>query len=152
MYEEIRSIYKNDNWELTNIPKNQNTIGVQLVYKTKLKDNNEVGKFKAILVEKGYNQDYGVDYVEVFAPIARLNTLVFVISLVAQNAWKIYQLNVKFSFIHVELQEKVFIKQPLGYVKFCGENRVLRLKKALYGLKQDPRDWYNHINTHFSKQ
>ena len=110
MDEKITSIEKNDTWELTNLPKNKKTIGVKWVYQTKLMENREVNKFKACLVAKGYKQEYGVDYVEVFAPIARLNTLVFVISLVAQNAWKIYQLNVKFSFIHVELQEKVFIE------------------------------------------
>ena len=58
-------------------------------------------------------------------PVACLDTIILVIAFVAQNAWKIYQLNVKFSFIHGEVQEKVFMEQPLGYIKFGGENRVL---------------------------
>jgi len=105
-----------------------------------LKKNGEVDNFKARLEAKGYKQEYGVDYVEVFAPVARLDTIRLVIALAAQNAWKIYQLDVKSAFLHGELQEKVFIEQPLGYVKFGGENKVLRLKKALYGLKQAPRN------------
>ena len=61
----------------------------------------------------------------------------------AQNAWKIYQLDVKSAFLHGELQEKVFIEQPPDYVKFGSVNKVLRLKKALYGLKQTLRAWYS---------
>ena len=47
---------------------------------------------------------------------------------------------------------KRYLSNNLDYVKFGGQNRVLRLKKALYGLKRAQRDWYSHINTHFSKE
>lgn len=114
MDKEIRSIEKNDTWELTNLPENQKGIGVKWVYKTKLKENGEVDKFKARLVAKGYKQEYGVDYVEMFAPIARLDTIRLVIVLAAQNAWKIFQLDVKSTFLHGELQEHVFINNLLS--------------------------------------
>ncbi|XP_016554890.1 uncharacterized mitochondrial protein AtMg00820-like [Capsicum annuum] len=82
MDNENRSIERNDTWELINLPENQKTIGVKWVYKTKLKENREVDKFKACLVAKGYKQEYGVDYEEVFATIARLDTIILVIALV----------------------------------------------------------------------
>ena len=68
---EIESIEKNDTWELTDLPKGYKTIGVKWVYKTKLKDNGKVDKYKARLVAKGYKQKFGVDYLEVFALVAR---------------------------------------------------------------------------------
>lgn len=75
------------------------------------------------------------------------------IALAAQNAWKIYQLDVQSAFLHGECQEKVFIEQPPdGYVKFGGVNKVLRLKKTLCGLKQAPRACCSRIDTYFSKE
>lgn len=104
------------------------------------------------MVAKGYKQEYGVDYKEVFAPVARHDTIKLVISLAAQHSWPIYQLDVKSAFLHGELEEQVFIDQPPGYVKFGSEHKVYKLKKALYGLKQAPRSWYSRIDAYFSKE
>ena len=71
---EITAIERNDTWELCDIPKGQKTIGVKWVYKTKLKENGEVDKHKARLVAKGYKHEFGVDYKEVFALVARHDT------------------------------------------------------------------------------
>jgi hypothetical protein len=149
---EIMSIEKNDTWELINLPKGEKTIGVKWVYKTKLNEKGEVEKYKARLVAKGYKQEYGVDYKEEFAPVARMDTVRLIISMAAQNSWPIYQLDVKSAFLHGELEEEVYIDQPPGYVKQGHENQVYRLKKALYGLKQAPRAWYSRIDAYFSKE
>ncbi|KAK9941415.1 hypothetical protein M0R45_018018 [Rubus argutus] len=149
---EIKSIEKNDTWELINLPKGEKTIGVKWVYKTKLNEKGEVEKYKARLVAKGYKQEYGVDYKEVFAPVARMDTVRLIISMAAQNSWPIYQLDVKSAFLHGELEEEVYIDQPPGYVKQGHENQVYRLKKALYGLKQAPRAWYSRIDAYFAKE
>ena len=81
MDDEIKAIERNETQELTDLPQGQKTIGVKWVYKTKLKENGEVDKYKARLVAKGYKQEFGVDYKEVFAPVARLDTIRFVIAL-----------------------------------------------------------------------
>ena len=151
MDDEIDAIERNDTWELTNLPKGHKTIGVKWVFKTKLKENGEVDKHKARLVAKGYKQEFGVDYKEVFAPVARLDTIRLVIALAAQNSWPIFQLDVKSAFLHGYLEEQVFIDQPPGYVKIGNEHKVYRLKKALYGLKQAPRAWYSRIEAYFLK-
>lgn len=148
---EIEATKKNETWVLTDLLPGEKTIGVKWIYKTKLKENGEIDKHKARLVAKGYMQEYGVDYAEVFAPVARLDTVRLVISLAAQNSWPIYQLDVKSAFLHVELNEKVFIDQPSGYVQKGNEDKVYMLKKALYGLKQATRAWYNRIDAYFSK-
>ncbi|XP_056177389.1 uncharacterized mitochondrial protein AtMg00820-like [Syzygium oleosum] len=102
---EIKAIEKNGSWELTDPPKGQKTIGVKWVYKTKMNKNGEIEKYKARLVAKGYKQEFGVDYKEVFAPVARLDTIRLAIALAAQNSWFIYQLDVKSAFLHGDLQE-----------------------------------------------
>jgi len=108
------------------------------VYKTKLNKNGEIDKHRARLVAKGYAQQHGIDYTEVFAHVARLDTIRLVVALVAQKKWTAYQLDVKSAFLHGELNEEVFVEQPCGYVKKGCEQMVYKLKRALYGLKQAP--------------
>ena len=151
MDDEINSIEKNDTWKMCNLPKGQKTIGVKWVFKTKLNKSGEVDKYKARLVVKGYKQQYGVDYTEVFSPVARHDTIRLVIALAAQNSWPIFQLDVKSAFLHGYLEEQVFIEQPPGYIKVGNEDGVYKLKKALHGLKQAPRAWYSRIEAYFLK-
>lgn len=139
MDSEIIAIERNDTWELKKLPVGGKTITVKQVYKTKLNENGEVNKYKAWLVAKGYSQQHGVDYIEVFAPMARLNTIHMIIALAAQRQWMIYQLNVKSTFLHEELTKEVFMEQPQCYVHKGNEDKGYQLKKALYGLKQAPR-------------
>ena len=101
---------------------------------------------------KAISKSFGVDYREVFAPVARHDTIRLVIALAAQHSWPIFQLDVKSAFLHGDLQEQVFIDQPPGYVKLGSENKVYKLKKALYGLKQAPRAWYSRIDAYFCKE
>ena len=75
MDEEMAAIKRNNTWELTDLPTRHKTIGVKWVYKTKLKENGEIDKYKVRLVAKGYKQEFGVDYKEVFVPVARHDTI-----------------------------------------------------------------------------
>lgn len=100
MNAEIQSIEKNQTWSLTTLPTGAKAIGVKWIYKTKLNELGDVDKFKARLVVKGYAQEYGVDYTEVFAPVARMDTVRMIIALAAQKGWGIYQLDVKSAFLH----------------------------------------------------
>ena len=98
------------------LPEGVKTIGVKWIYKMKLNEKGEVDKHKARLVAKGYTQEYEIDYKEVFSPVAQLETIRMVVSLAAQNAWEIFQLDVKSAFLHGELNEQIFIEQPPGYI------------------------------------
>lgn len=146
---EIQAIEKNNTWELSDLPKDTKKIGVKWVYKTKLKENGEVDKLKARLVVKGYVQQQGIDYTEIFAPVARMDTVRMIVALAAQKGWTLYQLDVQSAFLHGELNEEVYVEQPKGYELENSPNKVYRLKKALYGLKQAPRAWFNRIEAHF---
>lgn len=107
-------------------------------------------KHKARLVAKGYSQKQGIDYKEVFAPVAWWDTIRMILALAAHNNWYDFQLDAKSAFLHGKLNEDVYIEQPpQGYVKLGEEQKVLKLSKALYGLKQAPRAWYSRIEAYF---
>ena len=144
--DEILSIEKNDTWELVDLPLGVKPIGLKWVFKIKRNADGSISKFKARLVAKGYVQRHGVDYDEVFAPVARIETIRLVIALAASNGWEIHHLDVKTAFLHGELKEEVFVLQPEGFHVEGKENKVYKLKKALYGLKQAPRAWNTKLN------
>eukprot|EP00253_Pinus_taeda_P004978 PITA_04978 len=148
MDEEMNAIERNKTWELVELPKGKEVIGVKWVYKTKSNAEGKIERHKARLVVKGYKQQYGRDYEETFAPVARMETVRAVLSIAAQNKWKVYQMDVKSAFLNGVLMQEVYIEQPLGYEKKGEEHKVCRLKKALYGLKQVPRAWYSRIDSY----
>jgi hypothetical protein len=149
--EEIKAIEKNNTWELTTTPKEQKPIGVKWVFKAKKNAKGEIERYKARLVAKGYSQRPGIDYGKVFVLVAWLETVRMIISLAAQNKWKIYQVDVKSAFLNGILEEEIFVEQPMGYVIKRDEEKVLKLKKALYGFKQAPRAWNSRIDNYFQK-
>ena len=75
---------------MTDLPSGAKTIALKWIFKTKLNENGEIEKYKARLVTKGYSQQYGVDYTEVFAPVARWDTFRMVIALATQKGWSVY--------------------------------------------------------------
>ena len=152
MDSEIEAIKKNKTWELTELPPGAKKIGVKWIYKTKFNELGDVDKHKARLVAKGYSQQHGVDFTEVFAPVARMETVRMIIAMAAQKGWQIDQLDVKSTFLHGELSEDVYVEQPRGYEQKGNEHMVYRLHKALYGLKQAPRAWFGRIETHFIRE
>ncbi|KAL0355686.1 UNVERIFIED_CONTAM: Retrovirus-related Pol polyprotein from transposon RE1 [Sesamum radiatum] len=105
---------------------------------------------KRDLLQKDTNKSM-VDYEEVFAPVARLETIRLLIALAAQNRWPIHQMDVKSAFLNGTLEEEVYVKQPEGFSVIGHENKVLKLKKALYGLKQAPRAWYSRLDNYLQK-
>ncbi|GKD69470.1 retrovirus-related pol polyprotein from transposon TNT 1-94 [Tanacetum coccineum] len=112
------------------------------IYKVKKDELGGVLKNKARLVAKGYHQEEGIDFKELFAPVARLEAICIFIANAANKNMTIYQMDVKTTFLNGELHEVVYVSQPKGFVDQEKPNHVYQLKKALYGLKQAPRTWY----------
>jgi Reverse transcriptase (RNA-dependent DNA polymerase) len=73
------------------------------------------------------------------------------ISQVAQNEWPVHQMDVKSVFLNGVLEERVYVEQPLGYMKLEKEHNVLKLKKAMYRLKQASRAWNTRIDNYFKE-
>jgi hypothetical protein len=141
MLEEMRSIEENGTWYLSELPPGRRAIGLKWVFKVKHDEQGRIVKHKARLVMKGYAQRRGLDYDEVFAPVARLDSIRLLIALAAHQSWSIHHLDVKSAFLNGDLMEEVYVKQPTGFINSGNEHKVLRLRKALYGLHQAPRAW-----------
>ncbi|GJV07573.1 ribonuclease H-like domain, reverse transcriptase, RNA-dependent DNA polymerase [Tanacetum coccineum] len=138
---ELDSINRNNTWELTTLPKGHKAIGLKWVFKTKKDANGNIIKHKARLVAKGYIQQHGIDFEEVFAPVARMETIRLLLAIAANNKWEVHHLDVKSAFLHGDLKEEVYVTQPEGFIKRQDNGKVYRLIKALYGLRQAPRAW-----------
>jgi hypothetical protein len=151
MMEEMQSIEENQTWELVNAPGGERPIGPKWVYKVKKDEQGNMLKHKARLIAKGYVQQHGVDYDEVFAPVARLESVRLIITLAAHEGWAVHHMDVKSAFLNGELDEVVYVAQPPGFEANGEEHKVLRLKKALYGLKQAPRAWNAKLDRELQK-
>jgi Reverse transcriptase (RNA-dependent DNA polymerase) len=97
-------------------------------------------------VAKGYTQTYGVDYLETFALVAKMNTVRTLISCAVNLGWDLCQLDVKNAFLHGDLKEEVFMEIPPGFANEQLRDKVCRLKRSLYGLKQSPRAWFERFS------
>ena len=95
---------------------------------------------------KGYVQKYDIDYEEVFAPVARMETIRVLLTLVGQERWQVHRMDVKVAFLNGELENDVYVKQLERYVKKGKEHLVMKLKKSFYQLKQAPRAWYTKLD------
>ena len=87
---EIKSIEKNRTWKMVTLPKGVRAIDVKWLYKTKLNEKGEVDKYKAKLVALGYAQKHGIDYTEVFAPVARWDTIRIILAMAATHDWQVF--------------------------------------------------------------
>jgi hypothetical protein len=99
----------------------------------------DIVKYKARLVAKGYAQCEGIDFNEVFAPVAHMETLRLLLALAAHGKWQVHHMDVKSAFLNGLLAEEVYVQQPPGFSIDKDTTKVLKLDKALYGLRQAPR-------------
>ena len=144
--EEMKSLQKNSTWKVVELPEGKKPVGCRWVFTVKYKADGTIERFKARLVAKGYTQTYGIDYVETFAPVAKINTVCILISLAVNLDWPLHQFDVKNAFLHEDLQEEVYMElPPRCNMQSEGGKHVCRLKKALYSLKQSPRAWFGRF-------
>lgn len=144
--DEITSIEKNIVWDLVDLPYGIKPIGLRWIFKIKRNSDGSINKFKARLVAKGYVQQYGIDFEEVFAPVARLETVRLLVGMAAARGWGVHHLDVKTSFLHGELKETVYVTRLEGFEVKGSEKKVYKLNKALYGLRQAPRACNHKLN------
>ncbi|GJS93462.1 retrovirus-related pol polyprotein from transposon TNT 1-94 [Tanacetum coccineum] len=100
----------------------------------------------------GYKQvEEGVDYDEVFAPVARIEAIRLFLAFASFMGFTVYQMDVKSAFLYGNITEEVYVKQPPGFEDPAHPNKVYRVVKALYGLHQAPRAWYERLSTFLLK-
>lgn len=148
MDEEMKSLEKNNTWTLTDPPSNQKIIDNRWTFKMKKNADGSNRRYKARLVARGFNQQYGIDYEETFSPVVRFDSIRAILEIAA--CWKMkLQFDIKTAFLHGNLEETIFMKQPTGYND--GTNRVCKLRRSLYGLKQALRSWNQRFTNSLSK-
>ena len=141
MEKEFSSLRNHKTWKLVDLPPGRNALGCKWVYKIKWKANGEIEKYKARLVAQGYTQEEGVDYNEVFAPVARYKSIRTVLAIANQFDLEAHQMDVVTAFLNGELEDEIYMKQPEGFVDSKNASKVCKLLRSLYGLKQSARCW-----------
>ena len=126
------------------LPKGQKVVGCKWIFKRKGEiPGVQKTRYKARLVAKGFTQVKGVNYNEIFAPMVKHCSIIILMSIANQFKLHLEQLDVKTAFLHGDLEETIYMRQPEG---FAVDDRVCFLQKSLYGLKQSPRQWYKKFD------
>nr|GFA37693.1 retrovirus-related Pol polyprotein from transposon TNT 1-94 [Tanacetum cinerariifolium] len=152
MQEELNEFERLEVWELIPRPDQVMVITLKWIYKVKLEELGGILKNKARLVARGYHQEEGIDFEELFALVARLEAIRIFLAYAAYRNMVVYQMDVKTAFLNGNLQEEVYVSQPDGFVDPDNPNHVYKLKKALYGLKQASRTWYDMLSSFLLSQ
>lgn len=145
MAEEYDALMRNATWSLVPPIPNANVVDCKWVYKLKRDQTGAITRYKARLVAKGFNQQQGIDYYETFSPVVKSTTIRTVLSLAVTRRWTLRQLDVQNAFLHGELHETVYLRQPPGFVDPTKPDHLCLLHKSLYGLKQAPRAWFHRL-------
>jgi hypothetical protein len=106
-----------------------------------------VVRSKAMLVAQGFRQEEGIDYDEVFAPVARIEAIRLFLAFASYMGFVVYQMDVKSAFLYGNIEEEVYVTQPKGFEDPQNPKKVYKVVKALYGLHQAPRAWYAILST-----
>jgi hypothetical protein len=116
------------------------------VFKKKLRPDGAIEKYKVRLVAKGYTQKVGENFFDTYSPVVRLTIIRVLLSLAASYGLLVHQMDVKIAFLNGELEEKIYMDQPDGFVSKGQEGMVCKLLKSLYGLKQAPKQWHEKFD------
>nr|GEZ75157.1 copia protein [Tanacetum cinerariifolium] len=121
-------------------------IGTKWVFRNKKDEKGIIVRNKAQLVAHGHTQEEGIDYEEVFAPVARIKVIRLFLTYASFIGFMVYQMDVKSAFLYGTIKEKVYVYQPLGFEDPDYPDKVYKVVKALYGLHQAPRACINEVN------
>ncbi|GJU40276.1 putative ribonuclease H-like domain-containing protein [Tanacetum coccineum] len=136
-----------DVWILVDLTFGKKAIGTKWVFRNKKYKRSIVVKNKVRLVAQGHRQEEGIDYDEVFAPVARIEAIRLFLAFASYKGFLVYHMDVKSAFLYGIIKEKVYVHQPPGFVDPAHPNKVYKVFKALYGLHQAPRAWYETLSS-----
>ncbi|GJR12706.1 putative ribonuclease H-like domain-containing protein [Tanacetum coccineum] len=125
----------------SSLPNGKRAIGTKWVFRNKKDERGIVIKNKARLVVQGYTQEEGINYDEVFAPVARIEAVRLFLAYASFKDFLVYQMNVNSAFLYGKIEEEVYVFQPPGFEDPDFPDRVYKVEKAFYGLHQAPRAW-----------
>nr|GEX91175.1 retrovirus-related Pol polyprotein from transposon TNT 1-94 [Tanacetum cinerariifolium] len=132
-------------WVLVDLPHGKRAIGTKRVYRNKKDERGIVVRNKTRLVAQGHTQEEGIDYEEVFAPVARIEAIRLFLAYASFMGFMVYQMDVKSAFLYRTIKEEVYVCQPSGFEDPDHPDKVYKVVKALYGVHQAPRAWYETL-------
>lgn len=135
MLTELHVLQANNTWLLTPLPQTKKIISCKWVYKIKRHVDGSVEIYKARLVSKGYTQTKGLDYMDIFSPVAKVTNFILLLATATSKQWNFIQLDVNNAFLYSDLEEEVYMTPPPGFVPPIPDH-FSKLQKSLYGLKQ----------------
>nr|GEV28404.1 putative ribonuclease H-like domain-containing protein [Tanacetum cinerariifolium] len=122
---------------------------IQTRHKSKKNKKDKRGiviRNKARLVAQGHTQEAGIDYDEVFAPVARIEAIRLFLAYASFMGFTVYQMDVKSAFLYSTIDEEVYVMQPPRFQNPKFPAKVYKVEKAMYGLHQAPRAWYGTLS------
>nr|GEU29131.1 putative ribonuclease H-like domain-containing protein [Tanacetum cinerariifolium] len=132
-------------WVLVDLPKGNKAIGLKWIFRNKKDERGTIIRNKARLVAQGHTQEEGIDYEEVFAPVARIKAIHLFLAYASFMGFMVYQMDVKSAFLYETIEKEVYVCQPPGFEDPYYPDKVYKVVKALYGLHQAPRAWYETL-------
>nr|GEV36046.1 putative ribonuclease H-like domain-containing protein [Tanacetum cinerariifolium] len=148
MQEELLQFKMQKVWILVDLPYGKRAISTKWIYRNKKDERGIVIRNKARVVAQGHTQEEGIDYEEVFAPVARIEAIRLFLAYVSFMGFLVYQMDVKSAFLYGTIEEKVYVYQPPGFEDPENPDKVYKVVNALYGLHQAPRAWYETLATY----
>src|SRR5205814_8392106 len=140
---ELKSQHDNGTWIVVKKTKSMKIITAKWVFDIKRDVNGNIVRYKARLVARGFDQEYGIDYEDTFAPVLKYKSLRLLLCLsLLHTLTTLLQYDVKTAFLNATIDECVYVEIPQG-VNENNNTKALKLVKALYGIKQAPRAWNN---------
>ncbi|GJS57384.1 putative ribonuclease H-like domain-containing protein [Tanacetum coccineum] len=157
MQEELLQFKLQEVWVLCDLPEGKRVIGTKWVFRNKRDERGTIIKNKARLVAQGYRQEEGVDYDEVFAPVARIEAIRLFLAFASFMGFMSHiptphpphQMDVKVHFCMQHHKKNSYMSNCSRLLSSCYPNKVYRVVKALYGLHQAPRAWYERLSLSF---
>nr|GEV69262.1 hypothetical protein [Tanacetum cinerariifolium] len=139
MQEELLQFKMQKVWVLVDLPHRKRAIGTKWVFRNKKDERGIVIRNKARLVAQGHTQEKGIDYEEVFAPVARIEAIRLFLAYASFMGFMVYQMDVKSTFLYRTIEEEVYVYQPPGFEDPNHLDKVYKVVNALYSLHQAPR-------------
>nr|GEW42292.1 putative ribonuclease H-like domain-containing protein [Tanacetum cinerariifolium] len=122
-----------------------------MVFRNKKDERGIVIWNKAQLVVQGHTQKEGIDYKEVFSPVAKIEAIRLFLAYASFMGFMVYQMDVKSAFLYGTIEEEVYVYQRPGFENLNYPDKVYKVVKALYGLYQAPRTWYETLANYLLK-
>ena len=133
----------NKTWKYVTLPPGRKLFKWKWIYKTKLAVDGTTTNYKARLVGKGYSQVHGLDYNETFTPVERMDSIRQVLAVASSKRWEAHHMDVKSSFLHGDVKEEIYMRQPEEYIE--DSSLVCKMRKSLYGCKYFLPPWWHEI-------